>query len=100
MMSRRTSGSPPVMRSLRTPRATNTEQTRSSSSRVRRSFFGRKLILRDAVEAAEVAAVRHRDAQVADRPSERIDQRAGDLALRVFGLRSPHREGVPFGFCR
>ena len=47
MMFRRTSGSPPVMRSLRTPFATNTEQRRSSSSRVRRSAFGKKVMSSD-----------------------------------------------------
>ena len=44
MISRRTSGSPPVIRSLRTPRPTNAEHMRSSSSSVRSSFFGRKVM--------------------------------------------------------
>ena len=47
MMFLRTSGSPPVMRSLRTPLATNAEQTRSSSSSDSRSFFGRKVMCSD-----------------------------------------------------
>ena len=41
MMPRRTRGSPPVMRSLRTPRRTKALHRRSSSSRVRSSFLGR-----------------------------------------------------------
>ncbi len=34
-------------------------------------------VLGHAVGAAEVAAIRHRDAQVGDRPLERVDQRRG-----------------------
>ena len=41
MMPRRTSGSPPVSRSLRTPRTTKALHSRSSSSSVSRSAFGR-----------------------------------------------------------
>ena len=41
MMPRRTSGSPPVSRSLRTPRATKAEHSRSSSSSVSTSAFGK-----------------------------------------------------------
>jgi hypothetical protein len=44
MMSRRTKGSPPVSRSLRTPSDTKAEQTRSSSSRLRISDLGRKVM--------------------------------------------------------
>jgi hypothetical protein len=47
MMSRRTSGSPPVMRSFSTPRRTKVEHMRSSSSSVRSSFFGRKVMFSD-----------------------------------------------------
>ena len=43
----RTSGSPPVILSLRTPLATNAEHTRSSSSSVSRSFLGRKVMCSD-----------------------------------------------------
>jgi hypothetical protein len=46
-MSLRTSGSPPVMRSFRVPRRTKAEQTRSSSSSVRRSRFGRNAMFSD-----------------------------------------------------
>jgi hypothetical protein len=44
---RRTSGSPPVRRSLRTPLAMKAEQSRSSSSSVSRSAFGRKVMSSD-----------------------------------------------------
>ena len=47
MMFLRTSGSPPVILSLRTPLATNAEHTRSSSSSDSRSFFGRKVMCSD-----------------------------------------------------
>ena len=47
MMFLRTSGSPPVMRSLRTPRLTKAEHMRSSSSSVSRSLFGRKVMCSD-----------------------------------------------------
>ena len=47
MMPRRTSGSPPVSRSLRTPRATNAEHSRSSSSRLRTSALGRNVMFSD-----------------------------------------------------
>ena len=43
-MLRRTSGSPPVSRSFLTPRSMNAVETRSSSSSVNMSFFGRKLM--------------------------------------------------------
>ncbi len=43
----RTSGSPPVSRSLRTPRRTKALQTRSISSRVSNSAFGRKVMFSD-----------------------------------------------------
>ena len=47
MTSRRTRGSPPVILSLRTPRSTKAVATLSSSSRVRRSFFGRNAMFSD-----------------------------------------------------
>ena len=47
MMLRRTSGSPPVSLSFLTPRSMKTLQTRSSSSSVRRSRFGRKVMSSD-----------------------------------------------------
>ncbi len=76
MMLRRTSGSPPVILSLRVPRATKVLQRRSSSSSVSRSRLGQEShVLRHAIDAAEVAAVGHRDADIADPPAERIDQR-------------------------
>ena len=43
-MSRRTRGSPPVIRILRVPIATNAEQSRSSSSSVSNSRLGKKVI--------------------------------------------------------
>ena len=47
MMSRRTSGSPPVMRSFRTPLATKAVHSRSSSSSVSRSRLGRNVMSSD-----------------------------------------------------
>ena len=44
---RRTSGSPPVKRSFRTPLAMNAEQSRSSSSSVSKSALGRKVMSSD-----------------------------------------------------
>src|SRR5215468_5447593 len=47
MMPRRTSGSPPVSRSLRTPLAMKAEHSRSSSSSERMSALGRKVMSSD-----------------------------------------------------
>ena len=47
MMPRRTSGSPPVRRNLLTPFSTNALQSRSSSSRLRRSDFGKNVMCSD-----------------------------------------------------
>ena len=44
MIPLRTKGSPPVIRSFCTPDATKAEHSRSSSSSVRRSAFGRKVM--------------------------------------------------------
>ena len=47
MMPRRTSGSPPVIRSFSTPSRTKAEHSRSSSSSVSSSRFGRKVMFSD-----------------------------------------------------
>ena len=47
IISRRTRGSPPVIRSFRTPSPTKDEQSLSSSSSVKRSFFGKKVMFSD-----------------------------------------------------
>ena len=47
IMFRRTNGSPPVSRILSTPREINAIQSRSSSSRVNKSDFGRNVIFSD-----------------------------------------------------
>ena len=47
MMPRRTSGSPPVRRSLRTPLAMKAEHRRSSSSSDSTSALGRKVMFSD-----------------------------------------------------
>ena len=64
--SRRTSGSPPVMRSLVTPSDAATRTKRSISSKSRISSRGHELhaLFRHAVEAADVAAVRDADPQI------------------------------------
>ena len=76
MMSRRTSGSPPVMRSLRTPRATKARaEPVEFLQRQQVLLRQERHVLGHAVDAAEVAAVGHRDAQIGDRAAERIDER-------------------------
>ena len=77
MMSLRTSGSPPVRRSLRTPlamkaRAEPVELLERQQVLLRQEGH----VLRHAIDAAEVAAVGHRDAQIGDVPAERVDQGA------------------------
>ena len=47
MIPRRTSGSPPVSRSLRTPLAMKAEHSRSSSSSESTSAFGRNVMFSD-----------------------------------------------------
>ena len=73
MISRRTRGSPPVMRSFSTPSPMKVEHIRSSSSSVSSSFLGQEgHVLGHAIDAAEIAAVGDRDAQVADGALERV----------------------------
>ena len=75
MMLRRTSGSPPVRRSFRTPRPTKALHTRSSSSSVKRSCLRQEgHVLRHAIDAAEIAAVRHRNPEIGDSAPKRIDK--------------------------
>ena len=72
---RRTSGSPPVSLSLRTPRRMKAVATRSSLLEGQNLLFRQKgHVFRHAIDAAEVAAVGHRDPQIGDMPAERIDQ--------------------------
>ena len=73
-MSRRTRGSPPVMRSLRTPLV---DEGRADAVEL---FQGQQValgqeghVLGHAVDAAEIAAIRHRHAQIGDRSAERVD---------------------------
>ena len=78
---RRSSGSPPVSRILRTPSPTNTRATRVISSKVssvvvrQERIVAAEHVLRHAVDAAEVAAVGDRDAQVVQRPAARVGDR-------------------------
>ena len=75
MMPRRTSGSPPVRRSFRTPRATKAAHKRSSSSRVKNLGLRQKRhVFRHAIDAAEIAPVGDRDAQIGNDPAERVDE--------------------------
>ena len=72
----RTKGSPPVSRSFRTPLEINAEQSRPSSSSVSRSVRRKKSrALRHAINAAEIATVRHRDAQIVDAAAKSIGHR-------------------------
>ena len=73
MIPRRTSGSPPVRRSLRTPVAMKALHSRSSSSGEQIGLRQERHVLRHAIDAAEVAAVGHRNAQIRDRAPERVD---------------------------
>ena len=81
----RTSGSPPVRRSLRTPSATATRTNRSISSKVRISSRGTNFtsVFRHAVEAADVAAVGDADAQVVVHAAESVDEGEHRNALAV-----------------
>ena len=78
--SRAASGSPPVRRSLRTPKAANRRARRTISSndkpflRLQESIVLVELLLRHAVGAAEIAAVHDRDAQIVQRPAEAIER--------------------------
>ena len=98
---RRTSGSPPVMRSFSTPIAG--ERARQALDLLEREqlLTAQELellaedLLRHAVDAAEVAAVGDRDAQVAHRPGELVEgdghqqqYRAGRSSLAAWRSRS------------
>ena len=91
--SRRSSGSPPVSRIFSTPCSLKIRASRVISSKLSTSLARQELVvraedvLRHAVRAAEVAAVGDRDAQVAQRPRERVH----DLARR--GVPSSPRRG-------
>ena len=80
MMFLRTSGSPPVTRSLRTPSPMKAEHSRSSSSSVSSSAFGEKRhVLRHAVHASEIATIGDRNAKIGDRAVKRINKAVGVL---------------------
>ena len=96
----RSSGSPPVRRSLRTPRLG--EQARQAHDLVERQPLLRlqepvvlvKLLLRHAIGAAEIAAVHHGNAQIMQRPPAPIERiiRAAEYRERwmlAWMLRSP-----------
>ena len=73
-MLRRTSGSPPVRRSFLTPLRMKALHSRSSSSSDQDLGLGQEgHVFGHAIDAAEVAAIRHRDAQIGDMPAEWID---------------------------
>ncbi|WP_353738906.1 hypothetical protein [Burkholderia multivorans] len=77
----RSSGSPPVMRIFSTPCATKIRDALDLLVREQRAVRQERIVLAEdlawhAVHAAEVAAIRHRDAQVAQRPAERVGERA------------------------
>ena len=95
--SRRTSGSPPVIRSFSTPSPTN-GAGHPVDLLERQDLVARQELvvpaedlLGHAVGAAEVAAVGDRDAQVAHRPAERV----GHARAPVEGRRLVHRHIVP-----
>ena len=94
MMPRRTSGSPPVSRSLRTPaRDEGAAQAVELFEREQVGLGQERHVLRHAIDAAEIAAVGHRDAQIGDRAPERIDEGRGrsharDDRMREFARRT------------
>ena len=60
------------------PSPTNAPHSRSRSSSESTSGLGRKVhVLGHAVDAAQVAAIRHRDAEIGDGAAERVDHRSG-----------------------
>ena len=71
-ISRRSSGSPPVRRTLSTPSDRNTSTSALISSKCSTSSRGSHdvVVLRHAVFAAQVAAIGDRQPQVLQRPSE------------------------------
>ena len=95
----RSSGSPPVTRSLSTPRPVNTPASRSISSKVSRSCFRQPGVLRlgHAVLTPQVAAVGHRQAEVAQRALQGVEEhtRAGYLN---YGMRPQQGGAGPFGY--
>ena len=94
--SRRSSGSPPVRRIFRTPWATNrrgeaNDLLEGQQRRLRQeAVVAVEDFLRHAVAAAEIAAVGDRDAQVAQRPLQAVEELAGrrDEARRDRAARS------------
>ena len=89
MMPRRTSGSPPVRRSLVTPLAMKALHKPVEFLQAEQVGLGQERhVLRHAIDAAEIAAIGHRDAQIGDRALKRIDQRA-----RMAGRRDRYRGG-------
>ena len=81
----------------RVPSRTKAEHSRSSSSSDSTSALGQKIhVLRHAIDAAEIAAVRHRHAHIGDRAAERIDQRrlgrGGMTAFIGANIATPMRE--------
>ena len=101
--SRRTSGSPPVIRSLWTPSPTKIDARRAISSNDRTSSRGQEREVapehlgRHAVRAAEVAPVRDRDPEVAQRAPEAIGQPGA--AVEVGGERRAPGSGRPTAQC-
>ena len=95
--SRRTSGSPPVTRSLVMPSATAMRTKRSISSKSRISLRSTNCTsrLRHAVEAADVAAVGDADAQVVVDPAEGIDQGRGRPSYFTASMRSSGTQRAP-----
>ena len=82
MMFLRTSGSPPVSRSLRTPRVDEGRAEPVEFLERQQVLLGQEgHVLGHAIDAAEVAAVGDRHAQIGDRPAERVDQRGQEAEI-------------------
>ena len=76
MTLRRTSGSPPVTRSLRAPRPDEGRAKPVELLEREDVALGEEVhVLGHAIDAAKVAAVRHRDAHIGDASAKRVDER-------------------------
>ena len=88
----RTSGSPPVRRSLLTPSADEGAAQPVELLERQQVRLGQEgHVLRHAIDAAEVAAVGHRDAQVADMAAEGIESCLADNGDGAGALQGPEK---------
>ena len=90
MISRRTSGSPPVIRSLRTPLRDEGARQPVEFLQVSSSARQERHVLGHAIDAAEIAAIGDRDPQIGDGAAEGVDQGGNPvMPLRFLLLARP-----------